>query len=150
MDAQIVRLTSEVEKLEAINKLFAEVFEDEANYQSKLPSPEYLAAWLKDEKNIALAAEIDGEVVGGLVAFTLQKFEQERTEIYIYDLAVSTAFQRRGIGRSLVNAVCKLAKQMGSSAVFVQADEGDEAIKFYESLNPLENLKTRSFDLPIG
>ena len=38
---------------------------------------------------IALVALDGNKVVGGLAAYVLDKFEQERKEIYIYDLAVS-------------------------------------------------------------
>jgi len=34
-------------------------------------------------------------VVGGLAAYVLEKFEQQRREIYIYDLAVSDAIGAR-------------------------------------------------------
>nr|WP_017324751.1 GNAT family N-acetyltransferase [Synechococcus sp. PCC 7336] len=51
---------------------------------------------------IALAALKHGEVVGGLAAYELQKFEQERSEIYIYDLAVSAAHRREGIATALI------------------------------------------------
>jgi aminoglycoside 3-N-acetyltransferase I len=38
----------------------------------------------------------DGEVVGGIAAYELIKFEQERSEIYIYDLAVAATHRRKG------------------------------------------------------
>ncbi len=38
----------------------------------------------------------DGLVVGGLTAYVLDKFEQARKELYIYNLAVSEAHRRLG------------------------------------------------------
>jgi aminoglycoside 3-N-acetyltransferase I len=38
---------------------------------------------------IALAALQDDVVIGGVAAYELKKFERERSEIYIYDLAVA-------------------------------------------------------------
>lgn len=35
----------------------------------------------------------DDTVIGGLAGYALKKFEQERKEYYIYDLAVATAFR---------------------------------------------------------
>jgi aminoglycoside 3-N-acetyltransferase I len=44
----------------------------------------------------------DGAVVGALAAYVLPKFERERAEVYIYDLAVAEAFRRMGVApRSL-------------------------------------------------
>jgi ribosomal protein S18 acetylase RimI-like enzyme len=41
-------------------------------------------------------------VVGGLAACELRKFEQERSEIYIYDLAVAVGHRREGIATALI------------------------------------------------
>ena len=46
---------------------------------------------LGSDSFIALAASKGGEVVGGIAAYELKKFEQPRSEIYIYDLAVAAA-----------------------------------------------------------
>lgn len=150
MNTTITQLIQQdVAKLQKLNELFSEVFEDPDNYQSKLPRTEYLAEFLANDLNIVLVAEQDGEIVGGLVAYCLTKYEQERKEIYLYDLAVSNDHQRQGIGKLLMNGLRASAKSMGAYVVFVQADEGDEAVKFYESLHPTESLKTRNFDFEI-
>jgi aminoglycoside 3-N-acetyltransferase I len=60
---------------------------------------------------IALAALKHSMVVGGLVAYQFQKFEQERSEIYIYDLAVAEAPRRRGIATALIEELKKLAAE---------------------------------------
>ena len=41
-------------------------------------------------------------MVGALAAYELLKFEAERSEIYIYDLAVLEEFRRRGIATALI------------------------------------------------
>lgn len=150
MGITITQLTKqEVPKLQKLNELFGAVFEDADNYQSRLPRAEYLADFLAQGQNIVLVAEQDDEIVGGLVAYCLTKFEQERKEVYLYDLAVSADHQRHGIGKLLMNELRTVAKSLGAYIVFVQADEGDEAVAFYESLQPVENLKTRNFDFDI-
>lgn len=132
-----------------LNSLFSEVFEDAENYSSHKPSAEYLQKWLVDSNNIALVAIDNNIVVGGLAAYTLHKFEQDRSEVYIYDLAVSKDYQRMGIATSLINELRTVAEAQNSYVIFVQADEGDEAVEFYESLHPSENIKTRNFDFSI-
>lgn len=150
MGITITQLTKQdVPKLQKLNELFGAVFEDADNYQSRLPRAEYLADFLAQWQNIVLVAEQDGQIVGGLVAYCLTKFEQERKEVYLYDLAVSADHQRHGIGKLLMNELRTVAKSLGAYIVFVQADEGDEAVAFYESLQPVENLKTRNFDFDI-
>lgn len=146
-----IRLTEhDVSKLQKLNELFGAVFEDADNYQSRPPRAEYLADFLASDQNIVLVAEQDGQIVGGLVAYCLTKFEQERKEVYLYDLAVSADYQRHGVGKMLMNELRGIAKSLGAYIVFVQADEGDDAVAFYESLGPVENLRTRSFDFMVG
>jgi GNAT superfamily N-acetyltransferase len=48
---------------------------------------------------VALAGE---QVVGGLVAYELEKFERERRELHIYDLAVREEHRRQGIATALI------------------------------------------------
>lgn len=147
---EIRRLSAmDTSALEQLNKLFGEVFDEISTYELHKPSTTYLRSFLTDQNNIVLVAEDTNGIVGGLVAYCLTKFEQERKEIYLYDLAVASSYQRHGIGMKLMEAVRGVARDMGAYVVFVQADEGDEAVKFYEALQPSENLKTRNFDFTV-
>lgn len=135
--------------LQQLNKLFADVFDDVKSYGLHQPSEDYLRQFLSDQNHIVLVAEDESGIVGGLVAYCLTKFEQDRKEVYVYDLAVATAHQRHGVGKMLMDEIRNIARDMGAYVVFVQADEGDAAIAFYEALQPTENLKTRNFDFNI-
>jgi aminoglycoside 3-N-acetyltransferase I len=75
--------------MEELLAVFGEAFEEVDRYSSSRPSHTYLKRLLNSDYFIALAALKNRSVVGGLVAYELQKFEQERSEIYIYDLAVA-------------------------------------------------------------
>jgi aminoglycoside 3-N-acetyltransferase I len=87
--------------------------------------------------------------VAGLVAYVLEKFEQERTEIYIYDLAVAERVRRRGIATALIRALQAIAKVRGAWVIYVQADYGDDpAIRLYESLGQREDVM--HFDIPVS
>ena len=90
---------------------------------------------------IPLVAVVDGAVIGGLAAYVLTKFEQERSEIYIYDLAVDENYRRRGVATGLINRLRGIAREIDAWVIFVQADHGDEpAIKLYESLGTREDV----------
>ena len=79
------------------------------------------------------------EIVGGLVAYELEKFEQERKEIYIYDLAVSEEHRRKGLAIGLIQTLKDIATERKSYSIFVQADREDApAIALYESLGTKE------------
>jgi len=118
-----------------LNEMFGEVFVDADSYAKHPPSDEYLNKLLGQDAFIALACIVDGIVVGGLVAYELKKFEQQRSEIYIYDLAVREAHQRKGVATALVRKLQGMVRSRGAYVIFVQADKPDDgAIAFYRSL----------------
>ncbi len=121
--------------------VFAEAFEDAKSYQSAIPSDEYLASLLADPTFIPLVALDDEKVVGGLAAYVLRKFEQERSELYIYDLAVLESHRRRGVATRLITKLREIAREIGAYVIYVQADPPDEpAVKLYESLGVREDV----------
>lgn len=131
-----------------LQRVFADAFEDPDSYLSRPPSDAYVRRWLASPSAIALVALDAGEVVGGLAAYVLEKFEQERSEIYIYDLAVAERARRRGIATALIRELQALAQQLGAWVIYVQADHGDEpAIRLYESLGTREEVL--HFDIPV-
>ena len=91
----------------------------------------------------------DGEVVGGLAAYELEKFEQARSEVYIYDLAVREGDRRQGVATGLIRTLGRIAKERGAYVTFVQADRVDApASRLYESLGTREDVI--HFDIPTG
>ena len=127
---------------------FGVAFEDVETYTRKPPSEPYLRSLLGSESFIALAALDGSDVVGGLAAYELKKFEQERSEIYIYDLAVSATYRRRGIATALIEALRDIAAACGAWVIYVQADLGDDpAIALYTKLGTLEDVL--HFDIPV-
>ena len=139
---------ADIPSFEQLLNVFGEAFNDIPTYQNTIPSEAYLRSFLEDEHRIALVA-LDGEtVVGGLVAYVLTKFEQERKEVYIYDLAVAEAHRRRGIATELIRQLKTVAKECGAYVIFVQADKGDTAaIKLYGSLGKPEDVI--QFDIKV-
>lgn len=138
----IVQLSGiDAQPMKALLDLFGTVFREEAVYQKSQPSHAYLKALLSREDFIALVAKNDGEVVAGLCAYVLPKFEQERKEIYVYDLAVHSKYRRQGIATSLLNALRDVARAIGAYVIFIQADKDDlPAVRLYESLGDREEV----------
>ena len=140
--------STDVPLFKTLLRVFGEAFEEPDTYQSAVPSEAYLRDLLGKQHFIALVA-LDGDaVVGGLVAYELQKFEQARKELYIYDLAVSAEHRRKGIATNLIRTLQGVAKARGVYVIFVQADAGDTpAIRLYESLGVREDV--HHFDISI-
>jgi aminoglycoside 3-N-acetyltransferase I len=134
--------------MEALLATFGEAFNDVETYSGNRPNAAYLKQLLGSDYFIALAALKDGQVVGGIAAYELLKFEQQRSEIYIYDLAVSESHRREGIATALINELRKIASTRGAYVIFVQADIGDApAIALYTKLGDRENVL--HFDIAV-
>lgn len=128
--------------------MFGAAFEDQVSYGSRRPDTAYLHQLLARPGVIVLVAMQAERVVGGLVAYELPKIEQQRSEIYIYDLAVDAACRRQGIATALIEALQAIAVQLGAWVVYVQADYGDEpAIALYTKLGVKEEVM--HFDIAV-
>lgn len=127
--------------LRAMLSVFGEAFDDRHSYLQAQPDDAYLRRLLAGDALIAVAATSASEVVGGLAAYVLPKFEQARTEIYIYDLAVTAAHRRRGIATALIDELRRIARARGAYVIYVQADHGDDAaIALYTKLGVREDV----------
>jgi len=127
--------------MKALLSVFGEAFAQEETYTRKQPGARYLQQLLGSDCFIALVAVKNGVVVGGIAAYELKKFEQARSEIYIYDLAVAAAHRRQGIATALIQELKKLARARGAYVIFVQADLIDQAaIALYSKLGARESV----------
>ena len=134
--------------MEALSSTFGEAFHEVATYTARRPDAGYLRRLLGSDSFIALAALKGDEVVGGLAAYELRKFEQPRSEIYIYDLAVAAAHRRQGIATALIQELRTMAAARGAYVIFVQADPGDApAIALYTKLGTREDVL--HFDIAV-
>ena len=133
----------------ALNELFGHAFGDRETYSAAQPSADYLQSFLSKDHIIVLAAFVGGNIVGGLVAYELQKLERERSEIYIYDLAVAEPHRRQGVATALIDHLREIAQQRGAWVMYVQADYGDDpAIALYSKLGTREDVM--HFDIECG
>ena len=151
MSVDIRHLTpNDLTLMEALLRTFGEAFNDVHTYTARRPGEGYLRRLLGGDTFIALAAVKSGEVVGGIAAYELRKFEQERSEIYIYDLAVAAGHRREGIATALIEELKKIAARHGAYVIFVQADTGIEdepAIALYTKLGKREDVL--HFDIAV-
>ena len=140
--------SKDIDTMRSLLGLFGDVFNEAETYCANQPDVDYLRRLLGNDSFISLVASSSGQVVGGLVAYELEKFEQERREIYIYDLAVAVEFRRRGIATALIQTLKEIVAERGAYVIFVQADKGDTpAISLYGKLGIREDVV--HFDIPV-
>src|SRR5581483_8760544 len=100
---------ADLEPMRSLNVLFGTAFGDSETYTEAAPADTYLSELLTKEHVIALVATAADRVVGGLVAYELDKFERARRELYIYDLAAAEGHRRQGVATALIEHVRRIA-----------------------------------------
>ncbi|MDG1708153.1 MAG: AAC(3)-I family aminoglycoside N-acetyltransferase, partial [Emcibacteraceae bacterium] len=148
MNFEIKQITcQDISALNSLLDCFEEAFDDAETYGENRPDHSYLKELISSDMFFALVAMKDDVVIGGLTAYELKKFERKRSEIYIYDLAVSNAYRRKGVASALIKELQPIALKRGAWVIYVQADSEDEpAVKLYETLGKREDVL--HFDIP--
>ena len=127
--------------MRAMLSMFGRAFGEAGTYTARQPDDAYLESLLSSNTFVVVAAFADSEVIGGLAAYVLPKFEQARSELYIYDLAVAETHRRQGVATAMIEELKKLATARGIYMIFVQADHGDDAaIALYTRLGVREDV----------
>jgi ribosomal protein S18 acetylase RimI-like enzyme len=78
-----------------------------------------------DRRNILLLAEVEGQAVGFISATVLDHPDKPRA-LYIQELGVNEAAQRRGIARALISAIRAEGRRRGCTVTWVLT-EADNA-----------------------
>lgn len=128
----IKKLSSQdVDYLVALIRVYEAVF-GMTNF--RMPAPDYLTSLLRSDSLFFMVALLNDTVVGGLTAYVLPSPYFPSSEVYLYDLAVETTMQRKGVGKSLMTSLKSHCAALGYREVFVQADlEDQHAIDFYRA-----------------
>jgi aminoglycoside 3-N-acetyltransferase I len=128
---QIERLTDQIDLARDAFHMMHEVFGEGGERLSET----YVERLLSQPGFHAFVAIHRGRPVGCITSHDLPMTRQERSESFIYDLAVREDYQRRGIGRRLVETLVTDSAQRGIDVTFVPADNDDDhALAFYNSI----------------
>jgi aminoglycoside 3-N-acetyltransferase I len=124
----------DIDKLKELISVFEIVFEMRS---FKRPSDAHLRRLLGKEDFLAVIAIIGTKIIAGLTVYVLDQYYSEKPLAYIYDLAVLEEYQRKGVGKQLIEFTNDYCRHNGFEEVFVQADKADDyALKFYRSTKP--------------
>lgn len=123
-------------------EIFKEVFENEA----PIADNQQLSKLLAHPDFRVFVVKQGSRVVGGLTLYVLHQYYSTRPLAYLYDVAIAPAFQRRGLGKQLMTAVCDYCRANGFEAAYVEAESDDiEAVEFYRKTTYSSEINATHF-----
>ena len=94
-------------------------------FKDRVPSDEEAVAVLAREELPIWVAEVDGELAGFAYAHILLRIDGD-TSVFLYELDVDERFQRRGLGRALVDEARALGRELGAKEMWVETSYDNE------------------------
>ncbi|GAA3459976.1 MULTISPECIES: GNAT family N-acetyltransferase [Saccharothrix] len=90
------------------------------------PREDATRAFLADDRHHLLVAYVDGAPAG--FASGVETIHPDKgVEMFLYELGVDDAFQRRGIGTALVGALVELARERGCTGAWTGTEKDNAA-----------------------
>ena len=104
--------------------------------------PEWAADFLAAPRHHLLVAYVDG-TPAGMITGVEMTMPDKGTEMFLYELGVDPAYQRRGIGRALADALVAIAVEHGCYGMWVLTDhDNDAALATYRGSGADETEQT--------
>ena len=135
MNIRRLHVGSEEEAIAAVH-----VLKPEAERQGHDASIEHMRRLLESVDNYLIVADIDGTPAGFLIAYRVPQIDRDSFMIYLYEIAVAESFQRRGLGRRMIELLQREAQGDSVINVWVGTEQSNTpARRLYESTGAVAN-----------
>jgi GNAT superfamily N-acetyltransferase len=95
--------------------------------------------FLGNPDNALFLGFLDDVVAGFLTAHRLQRFDRKKAEVLLYEIGVDEKFQRKGVGRALIENVKNWAREIEAGEVWVLTERSNlAAMALYTSCGGVE------------
>jgi GNAT superfamily N-acetyltransferase len=94
-------------------------------FKDRVPTADEARAVLARDALPIWVAEVDGELAGFAYAHVLLRIDGD-TSVFLYELDVDERFQRRGLGRALVEEARALGRELGAKEMWVETSYDNE------------------------
>lgn len=89
--------------------------------------------YLERDGHHLLIAYLDGEAAGFALAHELPRLDGAGPKLLLYEIGTAPELRRRGVGRSLIEAMKDLGRSLGASGLFaITEEENRAAMALYE------------------
>jgi len=94
-----------------------------------LANREAAAAFLAGNKNILIAALVDGKPVGYAIGYLLERVDRGTPMLLLYEIEVACEHRRQGIARSIIDALKRIANEAGTYKMWTLTDRANDAAR---------------------
>jgi RimJ/RimL family protein N-acetyltransferase len=116
--------------------------------------PEQIKVFLSEKQNIAIAAKLDGKIIGLIYGYALTRLDYETPQFFIYSVDIHEAHQNKGYGSRFAKFAVDWARDNDFCESFVLTDKDNpRACRVYEkagmthSKNDCERMYTVEYEL---
>ena len=88
-----------------------------------------LETFLRNRANYLLVAEHDGEPIGFLLAYRLERADREADQMFVYEVEVTEAWRGRGLASALMEKIKDLARAEKMFEAFVLTSRHNDAAR---------------------
>jgi ribosomal protein S18 acetylase RimI-like enzyme len=97
------------------------------SHKTRTIGADYATRLLANPQNFLLVAERQQGPVGFVWGYLLQRLDQDKYQLFIYEVDVSPDARRQGVGTSLMNFIAAYAKEHQLVEAFVLTDSDNLA-----------------------
>ena len=94
-----------------------------------IPKKDYIIEALSKQHYHVFVALLDGTVVGGQTAYELQFFDEENTQMFLYELGVDEKHRQKGVAKALIAALKELCQEKSITTLYVSTEMDNEKAK---------------------
>lgn len=93
--------------------------EDGTEHLAHTLTVDYVRNFLKDDRHYLLSALDNGEAIGFILAYRLQRVDRDQDMMFFYEVNVAQQHRKTGIGTALINRLKEICKDENILKMFV-------------------------------
>lgn len=105
-------------------------------------------AFFENDSTIMYVALNQGNVVGHIYGYILERFETPKKQLFLYSIDVLEAYRKRGIGKGLISEFLQSVASDKLHNAFVLTNKGNiAAVNLYQSTGAKEAISDEGEDM---
>lgn len=90
-------------------------------------SARYLREFLSRPENVLIVASHNGDPAGFALAYILDRIDQARRMVCLYEIDVAMSHRERGVGREMIEVLKSICRDVDATKMWTVTDRSNEA-----------------------